>query len=64
MATTAKIEKVYSPAALRAKPIGTNPATVTSVPVSIGKRGRGIGEGGGVFLVVAVLQARDHRSRP
>ena len=37
MATTAKIEKVYSPAALRAKPIGTNPATVTSVPVSIGK---------------------------
>ena len=37
MATTAKIEKVYSPAALRAKPMGTNPATVTSVPVSIGK---------------------------
>ena len=37
MATTAKIEKVYSPAALRAKPIGTNPAMVTSVPVSIGK---------------------------
>jgi hypothetical protein len=37
MATTAKIEKVYSPAELRAKPIGTNPATVTSVPVSIGK---------------------------
>src|SRR5207302_8650175 len=37
MATTAKIEKVYSPAALRAKPIGTNPATVTNVPVSIGK---------------------------
>ena len=37
MATTAKIEKVYSPAALCAKPIGTNPATVTSVPVSMGK---------------------------
>ena len=37
MATTAKIEKVYSPAALRAKPMGTKPATVTSVPVSIGK---------------------------
>ena len=37
MATTAKIEKVYSPAPLFAKPIGTNPATVTSVPVSIGK---------------------------
>ena len=37
MATTAKIEKVYSPAALRAKPIGTKPAIVTSVPVSIGK---------------------------
>ncbi len=37
MATTAKIEKVYSPAALRANPMGTNPATVTSVPVSIGK---------------------------
>ena len=37
MATTAKIEKVYSPAALRAKPMGTNPAIVTSVPVSLGK---------------------------
>ncbi len=36
MATTAKIENVYSPAALFAKPIGTKPATVTSVPVSIG----------------------------
>ena len=35
-ATTAKIEKVYSPAALRANPIGTKPAIVTSVPVSIG----------------------------
>src|SRR6202020_1913700 len=34
--TTAKIEKVYSPAALRAKPIGTKPAMVTKVPVSIG----------------------------
>ena len=37
IATTAKIEKVYSPAALWAKPIGTNPATVTSVPLSMGK---------------------------
>ena len=36
MPTTAKIEKVYSPAALAAKPIGTKPAIVTSVPVSIG----------------------------
>src|SRR5208282_6217855 len=35
--TTAKIEKVYSPAALRAKPIGTKPAMVTKVPVSIGR---------------------------
>ncbi len=35
MPTTAKIEKVYSPAELRAKPIGTKPAMVTSVPVSI-----------------------------
>ena len=34
--TTAKIENVYSPAALRAKPIGTKPAMVTKVPVSIG----------------------------
>ena len=34
--TTAKIENVYSPAALRAKPIGTKPAMVTNVPVSIG----------------------------
>ena len=37
MATTAKMEKVYSPAALGAKPMGTNPATVTSVPVRLGK---------------------------
>ncbi len=36
MATTAKIANVYSPAALRAKPMGTKPAIVTSVPVSIG----------------------------
>ena len=36
MATTAKIENVYSPAALRANPMGTKPATVTSVPVSLG----------------------------
>ena len=36
MPTTAKIENVYSPAALRAKPIGTKLAMVTSVPVSIG----------------------------
>ena len=35
--TTAKIEKVYSPAALRAKPMGTNAAIVTSVPASLGK---------------------------
>ncbi len=37
IATTANMENVYSPAALLAKPMGTNPATVTSVPVSIGK---------------------------
>ncbi len=37
MVTTAKIEKVYSPAALCAKPIGTKPAAVTKVPVSMGK---------------------------
>ena len=37
MVTTANIEKVYSPAALLAKPTGTKPAAVTSVPVSIGK---------------------------
>ena len=36
MLTTAKIENVYSPAALRANPIGTKPAIVTNVPVSIG----------------------------
>src|SRR6516164_6712517 len=34
--TTAKIENVYAPAELRAKPIGTKPAMVTKVPVSIG----------------------------
>ena len=33
-----------------AKPIGTKPATVTSVPVSIGKGGRAVGEGGGLDL--------------
>ena len=37
MVTTAKIENVYSPAALCAKPIGTKPAAVTKDPVSIGK---------------------------
>ncbi len=37
MALTAKMEKVYSPAELLAKPIGTNPAAVTNEPVSIGK---------------------------
>ena len=37
MATTAKIEKVYSPAALRANQMGTNAAIVTSVPASLGK---------------------------
>ena len=36
IATTAKSVKVYSPALLFAKPTGTKPATVTSVPVSIG----------------------------
>jgi hypothetical protein len=36
MTTTANREKQYSPALLRAKPTGTNPATVTRVPVSIG----------------------------
>src|SRR5262245_60889767 len=36
MATTAKIENVYSLAALLAKPIGTKPAMVISVPASIG----------------------------
>ena len=36
MLTTAKIENVYSPAALAAKPIGTKPAMVTNDPVSIG----------------------------
>src|SRR5262249_22657351 len=35
MVTTAKSEKVYSPAPLAAKPTGTNPAIVTSVPASM-----------------------------
>ena len=35
--TTAKIEKVYSPAELWAKPTGTKPAMVTRVPVSMAK---------------------------
>ena len=33
--TTAKSEKVYSPAELAAKPIGTKPAIVTSVPAAM-----------------------------
>ena len=37
IATTAKIENVYSPAALRANPMGTNPATVTNVPANLGR---------------------------
>src|SRR5262249_15283138 len=37
MATTAKREKVYSPAELAAKPTGMNPAIVTSVPASMAK---------------------------
>ena len=35
MLTTAKSEKVYSPAELAAKPTGTKPAIVTSVPASM-----------------------------
>jgi hypothetical protein len=35
--TTQKIELVYSPALDLAKPTGTKPAAVISVPVSIGK---------------------------
>ena len=37
MPTTAKIENVYSPAELRAKPMGTKPAIVMKVPVSMAK---------------------------
>ncbi|MNI37833.1 hypothetical protein D3C73_919470 [compost metagenome] len=36
-AMTANSVKVYSPAELALSPMGTKPATVTSVPVSIGK---------------------------
>ena len=36
-AITANSVKVYSPAELPFRPIGTKPATVTSVPVSMGK---------------------------
>ncbi|MGH7118141.1 MAG: hypothetical protein ACREFP_03985 [Acetobacteraceae bacterium] len=35
IATTARIENVYSPAELFANPIGTKPAAVTKPPVSI-----------------------------
>ena len=37
MLTTANSEKVYSPAELAAKPTGTKPAIVTSVPASMAK---------------------------
>lgn len=33
---TANIAKVYSPVDERARPMGRNPAAVTSVPVSMG----------------------------
>lgn len=36
-ATTANSENMYSPASLRANPIGTKAAMVTSVPVSRGR---------------------------
>ncbi len=36
MATTEKMENVYSPAELLAKPIGTKLEIDTSVPISIG----------------------------
>ena len=36
IADTSKIERVYSPVAERASAIGRKPATVTSVPDSIG----------------------------
>jgi hypothetical protein len=36
-AITANSVKVYSPAELPFRPIGTKPATVTRVPVSMGK---------------------------
>jgi len=36
-AITTNSVKVYSPAALRLRPTGMKPITVTSVPVSIGK---------------------------
>ena len=36
------------------------PATVTSVPVSIGNGGRGVDEGRGLAQVVADLQPRHH----
>ena len=61
MATTAKIENVYSPAALRAKPIGHEPRDSDQCAGEHRKGSRGVGEAGGVFLVVAVLQPRDHR---
>ena len=56
IATTAKIEKVYSPAELFAKPIGTKPAIVTSVPDSIGKRST-VGVDGGRSIGSPVIEA-------
>ena len=50
MLTTAKIEKVYSPAELAAKPIGTKPAMVTNDAGEHGKRQRLVGERRGLFL--------------
>ena len=45
----------------RAKPIGTKPAMVTSVPVSIGAAERPVGEGRRLVLVVAGRESPDHR---
>ena len=51
MATTAKIENVYSPAELFAKPIGTKPAIGDERAGQHRRRERPVGEGRRLFLV-------------
>ena len=63
MLTTAKSEKVYSPAELAAKPIGTKPAMVTSVPASIAIAYCLKAIGRGLHLFVAGGEPGHHRVR-
>ena len=60
MATTAKIVKVYSPAALAREADGDEPRDRDQCAGEPRIGGRAVGEGGGLLLLVAALQPRHH----